>query len=241
MALSIAALPVTDEVEPVRIAASRGLPERPNPLPVLPVLPELQPLFPDQGIRPGSVLALNTGSPGSTSLLLALLAGPTTRGAWTAVVGCPALGLESAAELGAEISRLALVPSPGDRWPEVVATLLDGCDLVAVVPPGRPRPRDARRLVARARERGSALVVLETGGPFARWPEPVDLTLDVMTVSWEAFGQEHGTLDRRQMTVRSVGRRAGSRERRARLWLPGPDGRVHPAPAAPQPIGTLAR
>ncbi|NBH10575.1 hypothetical protein GTY80_45970, partial [Amycolatopsis sp. SID8362] len=67
---------------------------------------------------------------GSTSLLLALLAPATAAGSWAAVVGLPSLGLAAAAEHGADLSRLALVPRPGAEFPAVVAALLDGVDVV---------------------------------------------------------------------------------------------------------------
>ncbi|MCQ8210794.1 hypothetical protein NPS74_24235, partial [Cutibacterium acnes subsp. acnes] len=79
------------------------------------------------------------------------------------VVGLPELSVEAARQWGVELSRLVLVPDPGN-WLETVATLIEGLDVVlAVAPP--PLPITAgRRLTARLRSRGSTLVVL---GP---WP-----------------------------------------------------------------------
>src|SRR5207245_1888998 len=45
---------------------------------------------------------------------------------------------------------------------------------------------------------------------------------------WRGVGGGHGRLVARQVGVVARGRRAAARERRARLWLPGPNGEVEP-------------
>lgn len=188
----------------------------------------LDELFPERGLRPGAVIALGGGS-GSTSLLLGLLAGPLAAGSWGAVVGIPGLGLEAAAKLGVDLEHLALLPrlAParplGPGWPEVVAILLGGLDVVALRPPGRCPPGDARRLAARARE---ARAVLLLAAPAHAWPEPVDIELVASASAWHGLEAGHGSLAYRTMEVRSSGRRAAIRERRVQLWLPGPGGAV---------------
>lgn len=123
---------------------------------LLPVVPALESLFPGGGLRRGSTVAVT----GSTSLALAVMAGPSAAGSWCAVVGLPALGLVAAAEMGVALDRLALVPAPGPEWPAVVAALLDALDVVMVGAGPWVRPADSRRLVARARERGAVLLVV---------------------------------------------------------------------------------
>jgi hypothetical protein len=192
------------------------------------------------GVRRGSTLVI--GSPaGGVSLALALAAAASREGAWAAAVGLPSLGLGAAAELGVELKRLALVPAPGERWPAVVAALLDGMDLLLLGLPGPVRSADARRLVARNRERGTVLVVLEHSG--SRWPEVPDFRLSVAGARWEGLGCGHGHLRRRRLDVLVSGRRAASRERRATLWLPGetsagpdhrPAGELPSAASAPE-------
>jgi hypothetical protein len=197
---------------------------------LLPVAPVLAPLLPDTGLRRGTVLSVS-GAGGATSLLCILLAQAMAEGSWVAVVGLPALGLEAAARLGLRLDHLALVPDPDTHWAEVVGILVDALDVVAVAP-GRCRPADARRLAARVRERGSLLVVASpaavTGRSAPRWPEPVDLQLEVGTARWHGLDAGDGTLQRRSVTVQSSGRRAAARQRRVRLWLPAPDGRSAP-------------
>jgi hypothetical protein len=178
--------------------------------------------FPEGAVRRGSTLVINSSS-GGVSLALTFVATVTATGSWAAAVGLPSLGLLAAAELGVELERLALVPVPGNRWPAVAAALLDGMDLLLLGPPGRVRPSDARRLVARAREQGTVLVVLEPLGARC-WPEVPDFRLSIAGATWEGLGNGHGHLRSRRVEVVTVGRRAAVRERRTVLWLPSPAG-----------------
>ena len=182
---------------------------------VLPVAPPLEPLLPG-GLRRGSIVAVE----GATSLALAVLAGPSAAGSWCAAVGLPSLGLVAAAELGMALERLALVASPGtgDGWATVVAALVDAMDVVLVRPPTHLRPGDARRLVARARERGAVLVAA------GRWGERADVRLRVTARVWEGLGEGHGRLRARRVDVVAEGRGAAARPRLRSLWLPGPGG-----------------
>jgi hypothetical protein len=229
---------------------------------VLPVLPELSGLFPGGGLpRGGTVLlgpapvpdrvlgprgtsgpgpAMANRRPGLTSLLLMVLAGASSLGHWCAVAGLPELGLAAAAELGADLDHLVIIPSPGGegRWQSVVATLLETVDLVCLAPDAPVRPVDARRLAARARERCSTLLVLDacaptgvargllSGGParpghsMARWPGPSDLRCAVRESSWSGLERGHGLLSYRQLEAEVCGRGAASRPRRGLLRLP---------------------
>ncbi|MGH9090285.1 MAG: hypothetical protein ACRDZR_02720 [Acidimicrobiales bacterium] len=203
----------------------------------VPVDPLLASLVPDGGLRRGSVVGIGA-APGWCSLLLALLAGAMTEGAWAALVGLPDLGVEGAAGLGVPLDRLALVPDPGSRWPEVAAALLDAVELVALCLPGRCRPADARRLAARVRARRGVLFVSEASPPGfggASWPAQVDLELVIESSRWSGLDRGGGVLQGREVTVRAGGRRAGPRARMARLWLPAATGGLAPAedPAEP--------
>lgn len=202
--------------------------------PVLPVLPVLVGLFAEGGIRRGSVVAVEGGA-GSTSLLLALLAGAGGEGAWAAAVGVPLLGLEAAAAAGVVLERLLVIPRPGGAWPEVAAAMLDSVDMVVLGAPRRCREVDGRRLTARARER-RAVLLLEApqsiggpkGGPETApsWPGGVDLRLRVERSVWEGTDRGFGRLQGRRAVVRAWGRGTATRERRMDLMLPGPDGSV---------------
>jgi len=195
--------------------------------PALPVAAPLRGLFPDAGLRRGSVVAVTPGA-GATALVLALLAAPLAAGSWAAVVGLEALGLEAAAGLGVRLDRLAVVPEPGTNWSGVTSALLDALDMVVVAPPPRCRPTEARRLVARTRQRAAVLVVagLERSGNAEGWSEPPDVELATEVVRWEGLGTGHGTLRCRQVLVTSGGRRGADRRLEALVWLPGPEGQL---------------
>ena len=158
---------------------------------VLPVLDALAPLFPEGGLRRGTVVAVQGGA--SSSLALAVAAGPSAAGSWVGAVGLPSLGLLAAAEAGVALDRLVLVADPArgggrDDWPTVVATLVDGMDVVLVRLPRSLRTGDARRLQARVRERGAVLLVTGPPGPL----EP-ELTLTAAGVSGTAWARAPAT------------------------------------------------
>jgi hypothetical protein len=156
---------------------------------------------------------------------------------WVAAVGFPTIGLVAAAEMGIPLDRLALVAQPGERWQPVVASLLDGVDLVLLSPPARVASSDARRLVARTRERGSVLVLVDPDGRI-EWPESPDVRLDVESATWRGLGAGHGNLREREMKVVLGGRRlAGGRSRRVTIWLPGSDGVVEARSVGIAPTG----
>ena len=182
---------------------------------VLPVRTDLEELFPRRGLKRGSVVGITTSSgPGATALALATLVGPSQQGSWTAVVGVPEVGALAAGEAGIDLARCALVPDPGPTWPTVVAALLDAIDVVLLASPPRVRTADARRLSARARERGSVLLVL------GRWPEGPDVRLEPVAATWTGLGDGHGALRSRRLEVVAGGRGAAARERRVQVALP---------------------
>jgi hypothetical protein len=191
----------------------------------LPALPALAEVLPGGGVRRGSVVAVE--GPGATSLLWALLAPPTGTGSWAALVGLPDAGLLAAADAGVALDRLAVVAPPGGSWAVVLGALLDGFDLVVTAPDRRVRPADARRLVARARERGT-VVVLAGHGAASAWPEGADLHLALEGPAWEGLGRGHGHLQRRRVHLEVRGRREAARPRATDLWLPAADGPVAP-------------
>jgi hypothetical protein len=154
------------------------------------------------------------------SLGVALAAGASAAGAWTGVVGVPALGLAAVAELGVAMERLLLVaePPPGS-WATVVAAVIDGVDVV-IVGSVAARAGEVRRLQARLASRGGVLVVTGSPGPLA-----VDLTVRTVAASWEGLHHGHGRLAARRVVVEAAGRRQPS-PRRIELWLPGASGSV---------------
>lgn len=187
----------------------------------LSVVPALAHLLPGGALQRGTVVGVG-GSAGATSLALALAAGASRTGSWTAAVGFPSLGLVAAAELGIDLARFALVPQPGRQWATVAAALLDALDVVLVHPPGRVRSPDARRLTARARERGAVLVV---HGDRETWPETPSVRLVAAGVEWQGMGEGFGHLRERRIDVVATGRGAAARERRVTTELEIAEGR----------------
>jgi hypothetical protein len=179
----------------------------------LPVLPALDELLP-RGLPSGKVVAVDRWS----LLCLALAVGASAAGAWCGIVGLPQFGVAAAAGVGLEPGRLLLVADPGPSWPQVVASLLDGCDLVLLRPPERPPAAMRRRLEASLRRSGGVLVVAgEWEGSYAR--------LAMARHKWVGIGSGHGRLRGRRAQVVADGR-SFARPRSLWLWLPGPDGSV---------------
>jgi hypothetical protein len=99
---------------------------------------------------------------GARSLMLGMVAAVTAAGGNVAIVGQPDIGLRAAAEMGADLSRLAVIPDPGTDPVEVAAVLIDGMDLVVLGLGGRRvPPTRARAVVARARNKGCTLLVTD--------------------------------------------------------------------------------
>lgn len=179
---------------------------------LLPVAAPLDALFPGGGLARGSVVAVE----GSVWLALAVVARASSEaGSWCAVVGMRDLGPAAAAEIGVDLTRLVLVPSPGNHWATAVAALLDGVDVVLVKAVRDVRPAEARRLAARARERRSVLLVVG-----ATWPEAVDLRLRVDDTEWLGLNRGYGRIAARHCRVSARGRGSAARERRVTTALP---------------------
>ena len=212
-----------DLVRPVAELARRAVPP-------LTVLGPLTPVLPG-GLRRGSTVAVTR----SISLLLALLGGPSSAGAWCALVGLPPVSAEAAAEYGIDLSRLAIVPAPGSRWLTAVGGLLDAVDVVAVRPPVRVGDGDLSRLAARVRGRDAVLVPYLAGR--SRWPR-VDVELDLSGGQWCGLGTGHGRLRGRKVTVTATGRGQAARPRSTTCWLPSATGGIDHL--ADLPVATVA-
>jgi hypothetical protein len=189
-----------DETRPVTLAVDQ----------TVPLTPALAPLFP-LGLRRGSTVTVSADSPqaqGVTTMAFSLAAAASAHGSWCAAAGFADLGLVAIAELGISLDRLALVPwlAPG-QWVTVVGALLDAVDIVIVRTPPHLRQGDARRLISRARERGTVLI------PVGRWTESAEVRLVVTGSHWVGPGMGDGHLLGRRLEVRAGGRGAAHRER----------------------------
>jgi hypothetical protein len=121
--------------------------------------------------------------------------------------------------MGAEPTRLMLVPEPGPNWPQVVASMLEACEVVVVRPPAPPSAQARRRLEGVLRRGGGVLIAA------GAW-DGAPVRLRVTQRSWAGIGDGYGSLRGCRAEVVAEGRGAAHRPRRQWLWLPGPDGRV---------------
>lgn len=203
---------VADRVAPLALARER----------TLPVHAALASLFPEGGLKRGSVVSVD--GTGATALALAVAAGPSASGSWVAVVGDPDLGLAAAREAGVALERMLIIDPSGDRIGtsfvgNVLAALVGSVDIVLVGPRVRVRPADMRRLNARMRERGSVIIRIGAGAQ-----EGIDVGLSVVDHEWAGLGVGHGVLRARRVRVQAQGRGAFSRPRATAMLLPGPEG-----------------
>jgi hypothetical protein len=186
---------------------------------ILPVLPPLRDLLPYGGLARGSVVAVAEFG----LLCLALAAAASADGAWCAIAGVPEAGMVAAAGLGLDTERILLVPDPGPAWPQVTASLLDGCELVLLRPP-EPVGAQARRRLEATLRRGRGVLLVAGDWPGAQ------VRLRVARRRWTGDG--HGRLRACEAEVVAWGRGAAGRPRTQWLLLPAPDGTVTAAGAA---------
>lgn len=148
---------------------------------------------------------------GARSLQLGLVAAVTASGGHVAIIGQPDVGLLAAVEMGADLSRIAVIPEPGADPVEVAAVLMDGMDLVVLGLGGRCVPATrARALVARARQRGCTLLVAD-----GDW-QGASARLEARVSGYEITGGRGGQpipgcgrISRVRLTTRARGRLAG--------------------------------
>ena len=149
---------------------------------------------------------------GARSLSLGMVAAVTAAGGHAAIVGQPDVGLLAAVEMGADLSRLAVIPDPGADPVEVAAVLMDGMDLVLLGLGGRSVPPSrARVMVARARQKGCTLLVAD-----GDW-QGVSTRLEARVCGYELTGAGpgapipgRGRIGRVQLAMRAKGRSMGS-------------------------------
>jgi hypothetical protein len=154
---------------------------------------------------------------GARSLLLSMVAAVTAAGGNAAIVGQPDIGLLAAAELGADLSRVAVIPDPGTDPVEVAAVLVDGMDLVVLGLGGRKVPQTrARAVVVRARTKGCTLLV--TDGDWQGAPTRLAARVcgyEITSASSGAPAPGFGRISRVRLQISGVcaGRRVSGRAR----------------------------
>jgi hypothetical protein len=174
---------------------------------LLPVPESLAELLPTPLPR-GTVAVLS----GARSLPLSMVAAVTADGGHAAIIGQPDVGLLAAVEMGADLSRIAVIPEPGSDPVEVAAVLMDGMDLVVLGLGGRSVPASrARAVMARARQKGCTLLV--TGGDW----QGASTRLEARVCGYEVTGAGSGPptpgcgrISRVRLAMRAKGRSFGS-------------------------------
>jgi len=162
----------------IRSLEASGISER-----VFPVSEVVQELFPEGGLRRGVVYQCDS----SASLIWSLLAESSRQGVWCAVVGLPDLGVAAAEDMGVNVDRVVLVPTPGNQWLSVIAALSDVVGIVVLGAVPAPSERMLATLTGRLREREVTLLVS------SEWPR-TEARLSVSAQQWEGLGRGHGML-----------------------------------------------
>lgn len=166
--------------------------ERTRPLQrTLAAHPALEPLL-NPGLRIGTAHSVT----GSTTLALALVAGPSMNGSWCATVGFPNLGAECAAEWSIDLDRLILVPKiEPAQWIGTISALIEAVDVVLACPPPALPSGVRNKLHARLRHREATLIVA------GRWPQ-AGSRLETVGDRWLGLDAGHGHLMSRELTIR---------------------------------------
>ena len=176
--------------------AEAELPESEASLPIPPMLADALP----QALPRGTVAVLS----GARSLPVSMVAAVTAAGGNAAIVGQPNIGLLAAVEMGADLSRLAVIPDPGTDPVEVAAVLMDGMDLVMLGLGGRSVPLTrARAVVARAHQKGCTLLVTD-----GDW-QGASIRLEARVCGYEIGAPGFGRINRVRLDVCAQGRAIG--------------------------------
>lgn len=200
---------------------------------LLPLDPSLAALLPEEGLQTGTAYSVSP----SPSLVLALLSAASRKGHWCAVVGMPTLGVEAAAAFGIDLTRLILVPEPGERWLAATSALAEVVPLIVVNPQSRARDADVSRLSARLRDRGCTLLVTESPA-VERWPQS-EGSIRLHDPRWHGLGAGWGLLSDCTVTVTATTRHS-PRPSSVRVQLPGGHGAVEASAAELTALPSLA-
>jgi hypothetical protein len=220
----------------------------------LPVAPALRELLPS-GITRSSVVGCRGGAALSSAFLLASAA--SQAGMWTGVAGVAHLGVEACREAGVALERLVVVQEPArvdgrggddrddanrddagdvrrtdEQWGHVLASLIDGFDVVVFGAADRVRPGTARRVQSRLQSRGAVMLIVGRPGAFSC---DVQVTTEA---TWKGLGAGHGHLCARRVELAVDGRRI-PRTRRGSIWFPDASGEIVAVAAERAPLTVL--
>ncbi|WP_182263262.1 hypothetical protein [Rhodococcus sp. UFZ-B548] len=180
------------EREPTPIVATAQ-----STLRLLPVPAPIGDLLPRGGLSRGTVVSVD----GAASVLIGLLATITAAGGHVAVIGMPGLGLLAFHEQGGDLAKVALVPQPKDAAIDCAAILLEGFDVVVLgLSGGAVTPSRGRAVAARARSKGSLLIVTE-----GQWDGP-DLRISSRVARYTGLSAGRGRVTGVRLDIAAAGK-----------------------------------
>ena len=198
------------EREPTPIVATAQ-----SALRLLPVPAPIGDLLPRGGFARGTVVSVD----GAASVLIGLLATITADGGHVAVIGMPGLGLLAFHEQGGNLAKLALIPQSKDAGIDCAAILLEGFDAVVLgLAGGAVTPSRGRAVVARARSKGSLLIVSE-----GQWDGP-DLRISSRVSGYSGLSAGRGRVTGVQLDVAAAGK--GFQQRTGRMEIRDESGQL---------------
>ncbi len=179
-----------------------------EPLPTLPVSPDLHAMFPEGGLVRGRTVLC--GGDAAVALALRIVSQPTQAGSWLGVVGVHNIGVQAASEQGVALQRVVFVQPATSRaeWVSTVAAAADGFDVLMLEVPHGITVADARRVQTRIQSRRNALVLIGATQKLALQSvfQP-DVVMDTTTTQWNGIERGSGHVQSREVCVTVSGRR----------------------------------
>ena len=179
-----------------------------EPLPTLPVSPDLRAMFPEGGLVRGRTVLC--GGDAAVALALRIVSQPTQAGSWLGVVGVHNIGVQAASEQGVALQRVVFVQPATSRaeWVSTVAAAADGFDVLMLEVPHGITVADARRVQTRIQSRRNALVLIGATQKLALQSvfQP-DVVMDTTTTQWNGIERGSGHVQSREVCVTVSGRR----------------------------------
>jgi len=179
-----------------------------EPLPTLPVSPDLRAMFPEGGLVRGRTVLC--GGDAAVALALRIVSQPTQAGSWLGVVGVHNIGVQAASEQGVALQRVVFVQPATSRaeWVSTVAAAADGFDVLMLEVPHGITVADARRVQTRIQSRRNALVLIGATQKLALQSVfQADVVIDTTTTQWNGIERGAGHVQSREVCVTVSGRR----------------------------------
>ena len=195
----------------------------------VPVPPWMGAFLQEDGLRRGSVTQVSN----CPAALVHMLAAVTAQGGCAAVVDHPNLAVAAVAAAGGDIDRLVLVPDATPHTAAVLATLVEGMDMVLYRPQlgqAQITPTFARPVDARLKKSECAFVTCGGQWPTAR------VHIDMHVSGIIGLGQGSGRVRSIELEGRAWGKSQPPRTFRTRLgaswdgdeWMDALDSTVRP-------------